>query len=73
MARSFRKVRVGDVLKVRFNGSAMLGNSPYVLDDLRVTEVSDDRVVTDQVEFYFHDNRWRYGASAEVATILDVA
>lgn len=72
MAKSFRKVKVGDVLAVRYNGSAMLGNSPYVLDDVQVTGVGKDRVETTHGDFYFHENRWRYGSSAEVATLLDV-
>lgn len=74
---NFRNVRVGDVVDVRFNGSRMIGNEPYILEKLTVLDVTDDEIEFAEVsgtEFgiYFFENRWRYGTSAEVAKLLKI-
>ena len=75
---SFQKLAVGDIVDVRFDGSATIGNDSYVMKNLTVTNTEKDIVtLRDEVEgefdVYFFQNHWCYGSSAEAAELLRVS
>lgn len=74
MSRSFKDVVVGDVLEVQFMGSKELGNETHLLTNIIVKDIDvvTKKITTDVTEFYFVNNRWRYGSSAEVARLVSV-
>lgn len=66
-----RKLRVGDIVSVRFHGNRAMGNEPFVENNLTVSEKTDNAIAfSDGTILYFWNRRWRYGTSAEVASLI---
>lgn len=78
MTVNVRNLKQGDYVSVKFHGSAVYGNQAYE-EKLYFTEHVSETEVTfsetpdfrEPITIFFHDNRWRYGTSSEVFTVVE--
>lgn len=83
MARTISDLKSRELVRVKFHGSKRLGNEPYELDLIfegmvlengkptRAHFTFDENPEPIVIEVYKMDNRWRYGTSAEVLTLVN--
>lgn len=72
--KSISNLTAGDKVRLKFHGSAQFGNDPYEETDVFVgfrTEDGQEQAIFQMFDAYKADNRWRYGTSGEVVTVLE--
>lgn len=74
--KSVSDLKSGDRVTLKFHGSKQFGNEPYEMtEEFREFYTENGRPCARFESFsaYKEDNRWRYGTSGEVLTVLSVA
>ncbi len=72
--RSISTLNPGDKVNLKFGGSKQLGNDTYTETNVAFiryyTEDGVKYAEFDSFTAYFAENRWRYGTSASVLTLI---
>lgn len=74
--KSVSNLKPGDKATLKFHGSKQFGNEPYELTEEFLEfyiENGRPRARFESFSAYKEGNRWRYGTSGEVLTVLSVA
>lgn len=72
---SIRDLKPGDKVTLKFRGSKTFGNEAYEEQSVFKrfhTEAGRELAEFDDFSIYKADRYWRYGASAEIVTLLDI-